>query len=375
MALKKRTVTILLIAAIPLALLLYVAGVLAYGTLTDWQPEEAIQIDLNGEATAVGDASEFDFLIWNIGYGGLGAESDFFYDGGKTSIVSKSLSDKYFEGIRGSLEAYANTDFVLLQEVDQYGDRSHKRNQFEELSAIWPSHAAGMGINYKVNFVPVPFTKPMGKVNGGLASWSRYEVTEATRYQFPGNYSWPNRIFFLDRCFLVYRLALSNGKELVVINTHNSAYDDGTLKAGQMAYLKTFITSEYEAGNYVVVGGDWNQCPPGFELMTFAREAEQENIGSNIEFDYLPEDWRWIYDPTVATNRKLAYAYDPSKTFTTVIDFYLVSPNVQVTEVKGVQLNFQHSDHQPVYMKVKLDGFEQAAEATENDEEEDPNQG
>ena len=31
----------------------------------------------------------------------------------------------------------------------------------------------------------------------------------------------------LDRCFLISRLGLDNGKELVLINVHLSAYDQG----------------------------------------------------------------------------------------------------------------------------------------------------
>ncbi|NJM15622.1 MAG: hypothetical protein HC896_09855 [Bacteroidales bacterium] len=68
----------------------------------------------------------------------------------------------------------------------------------------------------------------------------------------------------LDRCFLLQRFGLSNGKQLVVINTHNSAYDDGTLRNLQMNYLKTILKNEQASGNYIIVGGDWNQCPPGF---------------------------------------------------------------------------------------------------------------
>src|SRR3712207_7070413 len=44
------------------------------------------------------------------------------------------------------------------------------------------------------------------------------------------------------------------------INTHCSAYDKGgKMKLEQMKYLSQFIDSEYKKGNYVLVGGDWNQ--------------------------------------------------------------------------------------------------------------------
>jgi endonuclease/exonuclease/phosphatase family metal-dependent hydrolase len=68
----------------------------------------------------------------------------------------------------------------------------------------------------------------------------------------------------------------------------------------------------------------------------------------------MPSGWTWAYDGEVATNRKLTEKYDASKTFTTVIDFYLLSPNLKVEEVKGIHLDFQNSDHQPVKMKCSL---------------------
>ena len=65
----------------------------------------------------------------------------------------------------------------------------------------------------------------------------------------------------LDRCFLLSRLALPDGKELVLINTHNEAFDDGSQRNQQMAVLKELMLKEYEKGNYVITGGDWNLNP------------------------------------------------------------------------------------------------------------------
>jgi hypothetical protein len=64
--------------------------------------------------------------------------------------------------------------------------------------------------------------------------------------------------------------------------------------------------------------------------------------------------WKFAFDPEVPTNRKLKSKYNPDKTYTTVIDYYLVSPNIEIVEVKGLDLKFQNSDHQPVKLKIKL---------------------
>jgi len=63
---------------------IYLGGIILLGTLYDYKPEDitGLKIAGNGSGEEISD-SVFTFLSWNIGYGGLGAEMDFFYDGGK----------------------------------------------------------------------------------------------------------------------------------------------------------------------------------------------------------------------------------------------------------------------------------------------------
>ena len=61
----------------------YLLWIASTGTYYDYQPTEIVE--LNARKTAplkVIEDSTLSFLIWNMGYGGLGKESDFFYDDG-----------------------------------------------------------------------------------------------------------------------------------------------------------------------------------------------------------------------------------------------------------------------------------------------------
>ena len=58
----------------------------------------------------------------------------------------------------------------------------------------------------------------------------------------------------LTAVFLYKEIPLPSGKHLYIINSHNSSYDDGNLKAQQMDYLRQFLLEAYDDGNYVVVG-------------------------------------------------------------------------------------------------------------------------
>ncbi len=364
---KKNAVLIIkLLLAVLLLFLLYVIIALAHGTLTDFKPDKVTTLTpFGGSKLNVIKQDVLTFANWNVGYGGLGAESNFFYDSGgfltSKGKMIRAPKENVEKNVQGAVDFLKNNpaDFYLFQEVDFGSKRSYHTNQHELFTNTKQDYLSTFAVNYKSARVPLPvleFWRVMGKMNSGLGTYTKYVPQESIRYQFPGNYGWPTRIFQLDRCFSLHRIATATGKELIVINTHNSAYDDGTLKKKQMAYMKKILLEEYNKGNYVVVGGDWNQCPPDFKFDKFSPLDDKGRGYSqmNVPKDYLPEGWTWVFDPEKPTNRKLTDAYQKGQTFTTLIDFYLTSPNVEVLKVNTVDQDFQFSDHQPVMMTIKL---------------------
>ena len=362
---KKRTVK-RLITGLLVVLTAYFFIIFVHGWWSDWQPAEGaspLTMTQSSSQTTVED-SIIHVVTWNVGYGGLGAESDFFYDdegmwysGGSMIRSPRPLVEK---NLQGALEFLKNTraDFFLLQETDLESDRSYRIRQYEDYEKALPGFAATFAENFKCDRVPIPLLEPWhpyGKALSGLGTFSRFQPQEATRWQLPGKYPMPNRIFQLDRCAAVHRFPTTRGKDLVVINLHNSAYDPGDkIKAIQLPYLRDLAIAEYEKGNYVVLGGDWNQCPPNFRFDAFMPGNTQGYLQGNIPADFFPEDWVFAYDPTVPTNRKAKNPYVRGQTFVTLIDFFLVSPNVRVRFVKGIDQGFQFSDHQPVVMEAEL---------------------
>lgn len=199
----------------------------------------------------------------------------------------------------------------------------------------------------------------MGKVVSGIATFSKYTPVTSTRYSLPGDFGFPTQLFYLDRCFMVSRYSIENGKELVLINTHNEAFDEGgNIRTAQMESIKDFVLKEYNSGNYVIVGGDWNQYPPDFKPSFPANKAFTGRIGNfnltGIESDYMPGEWEWIYDPSTPSVRTLMAEYDPSATPTSTCDIFLISPNIESVSAKCIQLDFTSSDHNPVIISVKL---------------------
>ena len=355
--------------------IIYVAICLTHGTFTDFQPEETIKlkIESSGQKEII-VKNRLTFLNWNIGYGGLGAKSNFFYDDNRFFFsgdkMVRSPQEFVIENIAGISKFISEnkTDFILLQEVDQNSRRSYFINQHEKYLTQLPEYSSSFAYNFLVKRVAIPIFSPwnvMGQMESGLSSFSKYKAQTSTRYQFPGSYGWPDYIFHLDRCMSVqkYKTAHPEGKELVIVNTHNSAYDGGKLKDKEMQYFREFILKEYNKGNYIVVGGDWNQTPPNVPFdkagLAIGVDTDSTYQPANIASDFLPEDWQWTFDDKVPTNRALKNVLDYGKTPVTLIDYFLVSPNINVIKVEGKNLKFEHSDHNPVMMEIELIGLEE----------------
>jgi hypothetical protein len=141
---KKAMLAVGVLIAVPL---LYVGGNLLYSTVNDFSPPEVEDVAVQNAQIAIPD-STISLLIWNIGYGGLGQESDFFYDGGTTVRMSYELTEKNLSGIEATLAGLDTVDIVLLQEVDTLAKRSWWFNEYDRLRKVFPNHSAAFTLNY-----------------------------------------------------------------------------------------------------------------------------------------------------------------------------------------------------------------------------------
>ncbi len=337
-----------------LTLAVIIIIILVYAQITFYEPDEHTTMFQCDHPSILSDTTTVSLMTWNLGYAGMGDDMDFFYDGGRQVRTSRERTLCNLRAILEFIREHQETDVFLFQEADQKSRRSYYINMPDSIKKHLPEANHTFGLNYHVRFVPVPWYAPMGRVSSGLVTSSRHIPRSVKRLSYPGHYPWPGKLFNLQRCFLLSRYPLTSGKELVIINTHNSAFDDGDLRARQMEYLRELIVSEYERGNYVIAGGDFNQCPPGFEPGFYFNIFDQNNV-MYIKDDYL-EGWHYVYDHTTPTNRRAHVPYHPATTPTTLIDFFIVSPNVKPLEVQGIHLDFEHSDHNPVVARFRLLG-------------------
>jgi endonuclease/exonuclease/phosphatase family metal-dependent hydrolase len=328
------------------------SGMIVYAVISDYKPAAEIILAQNKSTGPIADTAELTLLTWNIGYCGLDKDMDFFYDGGTKVFTPKEKCIENLSAVKKLITNNDSIDFIFVQEIDKASKRSYLINEYDSLSQMLTSHPGLFALNYDVFFVPLPPASPMGKVLSGLATFSKTAPSSSIRYSFPGVYGFPKQLFMLDRCFLVNRYPLADGRELIIINTHNEAFDKGNIRKAQMAYLKEFVLNEYKKNNYIITGGDWNQTPPEFKPEFINNVPDTTNMV--IPSDYLPDGWQWVFDNTNPSERNVVTAYNAQHTPTTIYDFFLISPNIEPLSVKCINLNFENSDHNPVAIKVKL---------------------
>ena len=334
-------------------------AVLFFGwlTVTEYRPadRESVEIvnsgDVSGKQISVED--DLNVLSWNIGYAGLGKDSDFFMDGG-TSVqaADRETVQSYLNGIAETASSQEDTDIYMFQEVDIDSKRSYRMDERESLSLTFGAHA----LNHSCSFVPSGMP-PIGRVHAGLYTTSDYEISSAERISLPCPFSWPVRTANLKRCLLVTRFPIEGtDSELCLINLHLEAYDDGEGKIAQTQALRDIMQEEYEKGNYVIAGGDFNQVFPG-SLELYPNSHPDLWEPGVLDYDILPDGWNFAYDSSVPTCRLLNQAYDPSDTENTqyyVIDGFITSPNLQIVQVQTLDEAFADSDHNPVKLTVSF---------------------
>lgn len=350
----KRIGVILL--SILLTMLLIAAGFVIYLTAAEFKPEPVETLEIGGQAQKTLKAGEtLSVLSYNIGYGSLDKTQDFFMDGGR------NVRPETDENVRGNIAGIgkiireANCDVQLLQEVDQRSKRSYFVDQTASLSNLTGGTSA-FAVNYSSQYVPFPLPA-IGSVRSGLLTISAFGAKSAERIALTGTYAWPVRVAQLKRCLLVERVPLEGSdRELVLVNLHLEAYDDGDAKQIQTEELLKLLEAEYAKGNYCIAGGDFNQTFSEINASKYPLVDPSYWKAGTLAADILPDGWRFAVDDTAPTCRLLNRPYDGNREQTQfyVIDGFIVSPNVEVESVRVIETDFQYTDHNPVKLVAAL---------------------
>ena len=369
-------ITGIILLALVIVLAAYIIYLYAsYHRIPDNQELQVEEISQNTEAgNELTTEKNYSALTYNIGFGAYTPDFSFFMDGGKSSWAKSKDSVKETIKGAGELVASKDPDFALVQEIYLDATRSYHVNEYSILKENIPAYNCVFAQNYDSAFLFYPFTQPHGKSKAGLALFSKYPITGSLRRSFPISTSF-TKFFDLDRCYSISRVPVDNGKELVIFELHMSAYGNSdAIREGQIRMLSEDMQKEYEAGNYVICGGDFNHDLKAADTQSKASDASnntQTDSGDSAEpesWTYpfprseLPEHFSFCLDQLSEDEknnlwnsaRNADMEYVPGETYTVTLDGFIISDNVECTKYENVNTGYSYSDHDPVYMEFQL---------------------
>jgi endonuclease/exonuclease/phosphatase family metal-dependent hydrolase len=247
---------------------------------------------------------------------------------------------------------------MFFQEVDKKANRSYGVNQYQMIMDSFPDFSSAYASNFHSAYLLYPFNDPIGKTEGGIATLSKYQIKSSTRYKLPIDESFPTKFFDLDRCIMISRFTTSNGKQLVLINVHLSAYDEGGVyRKKQLALLNQILKEEKDKGNYVIAEGDFNHDIAN-SIEHFETNQKVPEWVYKLEESDLTKGYKFATSRNIPTCRSTDMPYTPNSNYTVVLDGFIVSDNVTVTKVENIAQEddklFLYSDHNPVQLNFVL---------------------
>ena len=355
------------IGIVLLLAIIVVVGYIAYLEITYYRIADSttLETDNNPQAT-LQTGTQYKAATFNIGFGAYTPDYTFFMDEGimkdGTATVgahSTAVSRESVEGCtNGAIDVLKGlgADFMLLQEVDVDSTRSYNVNQKAALEEAFPTFSSTFASNFHSGYLAYPIGDPHGTVNAGLLVLGDAHDDSAVRRSYPIDQAFPTKFFDLDRCFMIERLPVAGGKELVLINSHMSAYDEGGLiRQQQLDLICGIMQEEAAAGNYVIVGGDWNHALGGSETM-YESGFRVPPWVSTFDDSLLPAGFSVVRAEniqTVPTCRNNDVPYEKGYTYTVTVDGFVVSDNVKAT-AQNIDAGFEYSDHNPVLLTFEL---------------------
>ncbi len=280
-------------------------------------------------------------MNWNIGYAGLGKDSDFVMDGGENLLPpSRDIVEVNLAGISGILQK-ADADVYLIQEISEPDMLNRGVDVLGGVRDALGGHSSWFSYDFSTRFVPTRWA-----LKHGLATFVPFVPENIRTIRLPNE---PERLGGLIQ--RQYHIQITEfgaqGNDWILMNIHLSAFDEGgNVRVRQFEKLLEVAQEFYEDGKHVIIGGDWNmQLAP----TEFPHTTKQKDLFwlKTLPASTIKPGWRLVIDEKTATVRTNERPYRRGQNYTTIIDGFLVSPNVEVGSVQTLDLDFEFTDHQP----------------------------
>lgn len=322
-------------------------------------PVEEVVVHNSDSTPQLKAGQTLSLLSWNVQFMAGNRNNHFFYDNGPDPWPDANTVETVTREIAEFLREQ-DADIVMLQEVDDLAARTHLRDQTQALLSYLPQYTAYTETFYwKAAYLPHPAIQ--GRVGMKLVVLSKYRLEGASRHALSSitTDDLLTRQFNLKRAMLQAQLAVEGGPPLTIINTHLSAFAQGSdTMTRQIKEVMTHLNALPE-GTPWILGGDFNLLPNEAALTA---NAKLRGIYSDKGTELAPLIGRFPSIPPLAaieTNPEPWYTYmsptDPERRPNRTIDYIFHAPELRVSEgavLRGKARKL--SDHLPLTVELSL---------------------
>jgi endonuclease/exonuclease/phosphatase family metal-dependent hydrolase len=306
---------------------------------------------------------QIKLLSWNVQFLAGRPNNNFFFDGGSDPWPSQQIVTETVTAIANIIRQ-EDPDIILLQELDDGAERTHYEDQLQQLLNLLPEHYAAHTSSFYWLADYVPHTQLLGGVGMKMSIISRYRLEQAKRYALPAITSNDiiTRQYNPKRAIQGVSLPIEGGGNLSVLNTHLSAYAQGTdTMARQIASVENVLITLEAEGSPVLLAGDFNLIPTDAAYQDLSDGSRKFYDANGTEIERLMKRYNSVpsQSETLGDNRQDWFTHiandnknpEPDKT----IDYIFYSDNLFLGEhyVRSVG-TLMLSDHLPVVATFTL---------------------
>lgn len=253
---------------------------------------------------------EIKILTWNLGSG----LCDDRYFKGKYHLFGNSVKN-IKSNINNQIDILkeADADIYLLQEVSKSSIHNWFFNQFKRIKNNLNEYNSYYFNNY---YIPLYF------INGKMTITKNENIS--SKFCIPYKSKTLNDDLKISNKNNITTRIKINKKELVIFNIHLAPYRrQKELRIKQISYIFDKANEEYNKGNYVIIGGDWN-----------------------MDISKISNNGFSIAKPDLPTCRDISTPFKKDIKMNNY-DGFIYSNNIKLKTI-GIVNNFKYSDHSPV---------------------------
>ena len=324
---------------------------------------KSVPVIKRAKAPLLQPGQKLTILSWNVQFFAGNKSNHFAFEGGHDRWPTK-LTVKRTLRQSISLIKKANPDVIVLQELQKKSVMSAKINQLNRTLSLLPTTYANYSCAYYLKSAFVPDAHYWGPVDQLLCIISKFNIQHANRRALPSrlNTNFIVQQFQPKRAVLTAILPVTNGTDLHIINTHFSAFSQGTDTIKQQAKITYDIMQNIQKkGGAAILAGDFNLLGHT-KLKRFVQPQDQAmyehtaspltnyfisfNAFPNLQQITGPDKQR--YATYIAKNKKIKKA-------DRTIDFIFITHNLSYEKQQVLQKNSSTlSDHYPLLATIKL---------------------